>query len=86
MKGDIVVQTGEYLEIILEEEGSSRLIVCLDFRERDPEPVTVRRYRIEYQDAAGSGQQTVSDIEDALALFRLLRRKVLPLWEERREQ
>ena len=36
MKGDILQQHGSYLEIILEESGSTRLVLCGDFKPEDP--------------------------------------------------
>ena len=86
MRGDILVQQrmpqGEYLEIVLEESGGTRLVGCLDFHVGSACPVQVRHYRIDCQERGEIKHHTVDSIADALDLFRVLSRKLLTLQKE----
>jgi hypothetical protein len=69
MVGDIILRIGIYLEIVLEESGSTRLILCCDFKPGEEMPVKVRQYRIGYWDAGQLYHQTASSLADAQASF-----------------
>jgi len=66
VKGDIVLRQGIYMEMVVDEAGSTRMIVCFQLR-RANQP-DIESYRIEYE----GGQQTYIDLQDALTTFRVL--------------
>jgi hypothetical protein len=69
VKGEIVRMLGTYMEMVVDEAGSTRMIVCFRLCRLDPEPdVDIEAYRVEYQ----GGQQTYTDLQDALTTFRIL--------------
>ena len=65
MKGDIVLRQGTYIEMVVEETGSTRIVACFQFRRANPQPIDIESYRVEYQ-------QTVTSLQDALTTFRVL--------------
>lgn len=68
MKGDIVLQRGTYIEMVVEEAGSTRIVACLQFRQASPQPIDIESYRVEYD----GGEQTSTDLQEALTAFRIL--------------
>ena len=72
MKGDIVLRRGIYIEMIIEEVGSTRLIVCFNFHQTDPQPIDIQSYRIEYWDEGQIKHQTTEDLEHARTTFGIL--------------
>ena len=68
MKGDIVLQQGNYIEMVVDEAESTRMIACFHVRQSNPQPIDIESYRVEY----GDGMQTYTDLQDALTTFRVL--------------
>lgn len=66
MKGEIVLRQGTYMEMVVDEVGSTRMVVC--FQLRQASQPDIESYRIEYQ----GGQQPYTDLQDALTTFRVL--------------
>ena len=83
VKGDIVLRRGIYIEMIIEEVGSTRLIVCFNFRQADPQPIDVQSYRIEYWDEGQIKHQTAEDLEHARATFGILTEQYDPRVKDR---
>jgi hypothetical protein len=72
MIGDIVYRQGNYIEMIVKERGTTRLIVCCDFHATRPQPIEVRSCRIEYQDEGTNKHQVVNKLEEALTAYHIL--------------
>lgn len=69
MKGEIVRMLGTSMEMIVDESGSTRMVVCFRLRQIDPQPdVDIEAYRVEYD----GGEQAYTDLQEALTAFRVL--------------
>ena len=69
MKGEIVRMLGTYMEMVVDEAGSTRIVVCFRLCRLDPQPdVDIEAYRVEYD----GGEQTYTDLQEALTTFRVL--------------
>lgn len=68
MRGRIILRNGSYTEMIMREQGSTRLISCFDFSEK-PEKYTHRNYRLEYWEQGTLQRQAIVDLSQALAAF-----------------
>src|SRR5436305_5089067 len=67
MKGNIILRKGSYTEMVMREQGSTRLISCFDFTEE--EIFTFRNYRLEYWEQGELKRLTTTDRAHALGLF-----------------
>jgi len=72
VKGDIVLQRGTYIEMVVEESGSTRLVACLQVHRTNPQPIDIQSYRVEYEDERQPESQVVFDLQAALTIFRVL--------------
>lgn len=70
MIGEIVHRQGSYIEMVVKEQHTTRLIVC--FHTTKLQPVEIQSCRIEYQDEGTDKHQVVDKLEDALTVYRIL--------------
>jgi hypothetical protein len=70
MRGEIILQNGQYKEMIMREQGSTRLILCFDFQESAPQPMSIRGYRLECWVKGTLQRQAIATPVDALAAFQ----------------
>jgi hypothetical protein len=78
MEGDIIYHQGTYVEMVLEESGTTRLIACFDFYATRPQPIEIRLYRIEYQDGDAAKHQVACTSLEAHTLYNVLIEKHSP--------